>query len=152
MPYVKDLMTKVVVTTSPNKRALDAARLMKDEGRGCIVIVDGGRPVGILTERDFLRKVTAEDVSPSKVYVRDVMSKPLVTIDPDASVRDAARLMLGRRIRRLPVVKDNKLVGIIVCTDFARHMSKKSITEQILGAIARSEKRQFSKEVLEAMR
>lgn len=137
MPFVKDLMTKKVLVTNSTKTSFDAARLMKEEGRGSIVIVDGDRPVGILTERDFLRKVVAEDLTPSKVFVRDIMSRPLLAIDPDVSIKNAARLMLEKKIRRLPVIKGNKLVGIIVASDFAKHLSKKSITEEILDAMAR---------------
>jgi predicted transcriptional regulator len=65
------------------------------------------------------------------------MSKPLITIAPDSSLRDAARLMLKNAIRRLPVTKENTLVGIIAVSDFAKHISKEDITEEILNAIAR---------------
>lgn len=138
MPHVKDLMTKEVLVTTSNATCLDAAVLMRKAMRGSIVVVDGEMPVGILTERDFLRKIVAEDLSSSKVYVKEIMSAPLITIGPDEALRNAARLMLQNRIRRLPVVKDNKLVGILVAADFAKQLSKKSITETILEAMART--------------
>jgi len=65
------------------------------------------------------------------------MSKPLITIDADAPIREAARKMISYKIRRLPVLKNDQLVGIITTSDFARHLSKKTITEDILGAIGR---------------
>jgi CBS domain-containing protein len=67
--------------------------------------------------------------------VSDVMSSPLVTISPDASVKEAARKMVKHRIRRLPVLKEHKLMGIIVVSDFARHLGRKTLTEGILEAI-----------------
>lgn len=65
------------------------------------------------------------------------MSKPLIIIEPNATLREAARLMLKNKIRRLPVVKNNKLVGMLVVADFARQLSKKTITEEILNAMTR---------------
>jgi CBS domain-containing protein len=136
MPSVKDLMTKNVITIDLKKSVFDAAVLMSEKLIGCLVIVDGEEPVGIVTERDFVRRVVAKNL-PLETTVSEIMSQPLITIDPDASLREAARLMLNNKVRRLPVVKENKLVGIIVIADFARQLSKKTITEQILEAMAR---------------
>ena len=136
MPSVKDLMTKNVITIDLKKSVFDAAVLMSEKLIGCLVIVDGEEPVGIVTERDFVRRVVAKNL-PLETTVSEIMSQPLITIDPDASVREAARLMLNNKVRRLPVVNENKLAGIIVIADFARQLSKKTITEQILEAMAR---------------
>ena len=136
MPSVKDLMTKNVITIDLKKSVFDAAVLMSEKLIGCLVIVDGEEPVGIVTERDFVRRVVAKNL-PLETTVSEIMSKPLITIDPDASLREAARLMLNNKVRRLSVVKENKLAGIIVIADFARQLSKKTITEQILEAMAR---------------
>ena len=136
MPSVKDLMTKNVITIDLKKSVFDAAVLMSEKLIGCLVIVDGEEPVGIVTERDFVRRVVAKNL-PLETTVSEIMSQPLITIDPDASLREAARLMLNNKVRRLPVVKENKLAGIIVIADFARQLSKKTITEQILEAMAR---------------
>jgi CBS domain-containing protein len=96
----------------------------------------GEIPRGIVTERDFVRRVAAKK-TPLDSKISDVMSRPLITIDPDASLKEAARKMVKRGIRRLPVVEQHKLVGIIVVSDFARHLSKKTLTEGILEAIWR---------------
>jgi len=136
MPSVKDLMTKDIITMDIHKTVLAVAMLMSEKMIGCLVVTDGEMPVGIVTERDFVRRVVARNL-PLDITISEIMSKPLITIDPDSSLRDAARLMLKNKIRRLPVAKENKLVGIIVASDFARQLSKKTITEEILDALAR---------------
>jgi len=136
MPSVKDLMTKNPITIDLNNTVFDAAKLMSEKMIGCLVVMDGEVPIGIVTERDFVRKVVAKNL-PLDVQISEIMSKPLISIDPDSSIREAARLMSKNKIRRLPVVKENKLVGIIVVSDFARQLSKKTITEKILEAMAR---------------
>ena len=103
---------------------------------GDLIVVDNEIPVGMVTERDFVRRIIAKG-RPMDTKVSDVMSKPLITISPEASIKAAARKMVKHRIRRLPVLKKHKLVGIIVVSDFARHLGKKSLTEGILEAIWR---------------
>ena len=136
MPSVKDFMTKDIITIDMQKSVFDAAVLMNGKTVGCLVIMDGEEPIGIVTERDFVRRVIAKNL-PLNTAVSEIMSKPLTTIGPNSPLREAARLMLKNKIRRLPVVKEAKLVGIIVASDFARQLSKKTITEQILDAMAR---------------
>ena len=136
MPKVKKLMTKNVIKIDLQKTIFEAATLMKEKGVGCLVIIDDKIPVGIVTERDFVRRVVANNL-PSDIGISKIMSKPLITIEPDSSLREAARLMLKKKIRKLPVVVEKKLVGIIVVSDFARQLSKKTITEEILEAMAR---------------
>jgi len=137
MPSVKDLMTKDVVTISSSKTVYDAVVLMTEKKIGCLIIIDGTAPVGIVTERDIVRKIVYQRLLPHEIKISEIMSKPLVTIAPDSSLRDAARLMLKNAIRRLPVIKENELVGMLVASDFAKHLSKENITEEILDAIAR---------------
>ena len=136
MPSVKDFMTKDIITIDIQKTVLAAAMLMSEKMIGCLVVTDGKMPVGIVTERDFVRRVVARNLSPD-MKLSQIMSKPLITIDPDSSLRDAARLMLKNKIRRLPVKKENRLVGIVVASDFARQLSKKTIPEEILDVLAR---------------
>ena len=136
MPSVKDLMTKETITIDISKTVLDAAVLMSEKELGCVVIMGDNMPVGIVTERDFVRRVVAKKSS-LDAKISEIMSKPLITIDPDSSLRDAARLMMKNQVRRLPVVKENRLVGILVASDFARQLSKRTITEDILEAMAR---------------
>jgi len=136
MPSVKDLMTESVITIDLSKTVFDAAVLMGEKELGCLIVKDDNTPVGIVTERDFVRRVVSKK-TPLDAKMSEIMSKPLITIDPDSSLRDGARLMIEKQIRRLPVVKENKLVGILVASDFARHLSKKTVTEEILEAMGR---------------
>jgi CBS domain-containing protein len=137
MPTVKDLMTENVVTVDADKTVFEAAVLMFKNDVGDLVVTDGATPVGIVTERDFVRRVLAEGKS-SNSKVSEIMTQPLKVIDPDAPIKEAARRMVNKKIRRLPVIKDNKLVGIITAADFAKHLSKKTLTDDILEAIGRS--------------
>jgi CBS domain-containing protein len=136
MPKVKDFMTKGVLTVDEEKTIFEAAELMSQKEVGDVVVLKGEIPRGIVTERDFVRRVVAKK-TPLDAKISDVMSKPLITISPEASLKEAARKMVNRGIRRLPVVEQHKLVGIIVVSDFARHLSKKTLTEGILEAIWR---------------
>ena len=136
MPKVKDIMTKNVVSISVDSNVFEAAELMCSSQLGCLVVVDGEAPVGIVTERDIVRRVVAKRL-PLETKISEVMSKSLITVDPDASLKEAARLMSSNQIRRLPVSRDNKLVGIVVAADFVRNLGKKSFSEEIIEAMGR---------------
>jgi signal-transduction protein with cAMP-binding, CBS, and nucleotidyltransferase domain len=137
MPKVKDLMTKGALTIDKSKTIVEAADLMAQKGVGYIIVLDGETPRGIVTERDFVRRVIAKR-KPLYAKISDIMTKPLITIGPEASLSVAARRMVNNKIRRLPVMKHHKLIGIIVVSDFAKHFSKKTLTESVLEAIWRS--------------
>jgi CBS domain-containing protein len=136
MPKVKDIMTKNVVSIGVGSNVFEAAELMCSSQLGCLVVVDGEVPIGIVTERDIVRRVVAKKL-PLETKVSEVMSKSLITVDPDASLKEAARLMSSNKIRRLPVSRDNKLVGIVVAADFVRNLGKKSLSEEIIEAMGR---------------
>jgi CBS domain-containing protein len=135
MPRVRDLMTVDVPLTTLNTPVSDAARLMRTADRDSLIVFDLGRAIGIVTERDIIRKITAEGLDAMRVHVADIVSSPLITIHPDKSAKQAAELMLEKKIRHLPVVKDNRLLGIITLQDFAKFMSKKSVREEILESM-----------------
>lgn len=136
MPAVKDIMTKNVLTIDVNQTVYEAAQLMSAKGIGCLVVTENDVAVGIVTERDFLRRIVAERAS-FDLKISAIMSKSLIIVDPDTSVRDAARLMATNKIRRLPVVKAEKLVGILVASDLARQAGKQSVGEGVLEALGR---------------
>jgi CBS domain-containing protein len=136
MVTVNDLMTKRTLTIDIQQTVFEAAQLMSQKGVGDLIVVDNEMPVGIVTERDFVRRIIAKGRTVD-TKVSDVMSKPLITISPEASIKTAARKMVKHGIRRLPVLKNHKLVGIIVASDFTRHVGKKTLTEGILEAIWR---------------
>jgi CBS domain-containing protein len=137
MPKVKDFMAKGVLTIDKDRTVAEAAELMAQKGVGDIIVLDGEIPRGIVTERDFVRRVIAKRKT-TDIKISDIMSSPLITIGPDASLSVAARRMVNNKIRRLPVMKHHKLIGIIVVSDFAKHLSKKTLTETVLEAIWRA--------------
>jgi CBS domain-containing protein len=136
MPTVRDFMTTNVITIDVKRTVLEAAKLMRQQDVGDLVVMDGIEAKGIVTERDLVRRVMAQK-KPLDTKVSEVMSSPLITIEEDSSIRDAARKMVKYKIRRLPVTKKTKLVGIIATSDFARHLSKKSFSEIMLAAMSR---------------
>ena len=136
MPAVKDIMTENVVSIGPDESVFEAANLMSANQVGCLVIVSGEETIGIVTERDIVRRVVAKKL-PLETKISEVMSRSLITIGPDASLKEAARVMSSNKIRRLPVLKQNKLVGIVVASDFVRNAGKKSVSEEILEAMGR---------------
>ena len=114
---VQEVMETNVLKTDIDTTAAKAAKSMAMRDVGSIIIVQGGKPYGILTERDLLIKVVAEDLRPSAVRVGKIMSKPLITVPPEMDLVDAARLMAKNKIRRLPVLKKGKLVGVLSASD-----------------------------------
>ncbi|MCW3984218.1 MAG: CBS domain-containing protein [Candidatus Bathyarchaeota archaeon] len=136
MPQVKDIMTKDVVTIEANKTVFEAAELMTQKGLGCLVVVIKGFPVGILTERDIVRRIVAKR-APLDQKITEVMTKTVITVEPETSLKEAARVMSTNKIHRLPVLKQNKLVGIVAASDFVRNVGKKTTSEEILEALGR---------------
>ncbi len=117
---VREVMTANPRTIEPTTPILEAARLMRDQDVGPAPIIEGGRVVGILTDRDIVIRVVAEGMDPQATTAGDVASKQLVTIDPEQSLDEAARLMAQHQVRRLPVCEeDGRLVGIIAQADVA---------------------------------
>ena len=136
MPTVRDFMTTNVITIDVKDTVFYAAKLMHQQDVGDLVVMDGVEAKGIVTERDLVRRIMAQK-KPLETKVSEIMSVPLITIEEEASIRDAARKMVKYKIRRLPVTKKNALVGIIATSDFARHLSKKTFSEEILAAMSR---------------
>lgn len=132
-------MSVDVPLTTLNTPVSDAARLMRAADRDSLIVFDLGRAMGIVTERDIIRKITAEGLDAMHVHVSEIVSSPLTTIHPDKSAREAAALMLEKKIRHLPVVKENRLLGIITIQDFAKHMSKKGLKDELLESMGKDD-------------
>ncbi|HIK02134.1 TPA: CBS domain-containing protein [archaeon] len=116
---VRDSMSSPVITIKPDSSLLEASKLMRDKDIGAIIVLDGAEAVGIVTEHDFVIFVSnGTDINETKVG--DVMSSPLFTISPDSSIIDAAKFMGSNKIRKLPVVENNQLKGIITSEDIAK--------------------------------
>jgi CBS domain-containing protein len=114
---VKEVMTREVCTALMEDSLLNASRRMIEYGVGSVVVMDNGNPVGIVTEKDMIVKVISRNKLPSEVLLKDIMTSPLIVISPQTSLREAAQIMLKKGIRRLPVVENGKLVGIITDND-----------------------------------
>ncbi|HYV23025.1 MAG TPA: CBS domain-containing protein [Candidatus Bathyarchaeia archaeon] len=128
---VRELMTTAPVTVKPDATLGEVAVLMKQEDCGSIPVVDDGRLVGIVTDRDIVIRGVAAGSDPKTQRVSTVMSADPVTIRPDDDVTDAEKVMADRQIRRLPVVDNGKLVGIIVTAQIARAGDKRKVGETI---------------------
>ena len=113
MPQVRDLMVSSVVTIGPGTGVVDAAKRMIQEEKGPLPIVEGERPVAIVTDRDIIAHVVAEGRNPTSMTVDDIASHELVTIGPDQDINEARRLMDEHQLDRILVVEDDRLVGII---------------------------------------
>ncbi|HZY46694.1 MAG TPA: CBS domain-containing protein [Candidatus Bathyarchaeia archaeon] len=115
---VRDIMSRPPITARETETVAGVSKLMGKHDIGCVIIVDkAGNPAGIITERDIVQRVAARNVLPSELKVVQTMSKPVATIAPGATVNDAAKLMNHRKIRRLAVIDDGKLVGIVTMKD-----------------------------------
>lgn len=125
---VKEIMTKQVVTVTPSETVFTATNKMTKREVGALVVVDNNLPLGIVTERDIVRKVVATKKNPSITKVSEIMSEPLFTTSSSSDVKEAAKIMTINEVRRLPVLENGKLVGIITATDIA-----KSLVGQLTG-------------------
>ena len=115
---VKDVMSSPVITVIEDTTVDKAAQLMADGHIGCILVTSKeGKPLGIITERDFVTRVLAKNIQPNKLTAKEVMTSPLITIDPDETLSEAARKMSQLNVRRLGVMYKGNLVGIISSKD-----------------------------------
>ena len=120
--WVKQIMNNFVVSVDSSVPATDAAKMMEDTGVGSIVVLDNNLPVGIVTDRDFAIKITAHSY-PIDTPVRRIMSSPLISIDPDSDLWVASDLMSTRKVKKLPVIDDDKVVGMLTSSDLVKHIA-----------------------------
>ncbi|ADI72956.1 putative signal transduction protein with CBS domains [Methanohalobium evestigatum Z-7303] len=114
---VHEIMNRSVYTIDIDASVVDVAKEMSKNNVGSIIIVQNNDPVGVITERDLVKKILTGDIRPSRITAGEVMSSPLITTKPSTSVIDAAELMVKSNIRRLIVMQDNKIVGFITDRD-----------------------------------
>ncbi|HEY7587478.1 MAG TPA: CBS domain-containing protein [Thermoplasmata archaeon] len=117
---VVEIMSTSPVTISGDATVSEAAVAMRDREIGSLVVLEDGRPAGIVTERDVVTKVAAAGRPANRTTVREIMSSPLVAVHPHQEVAEAAKVMASRGIRRLPVIKEGKLVGMLTENDIIR--------------------------------
>jgi CBS domain-containing protein len=117
---VEDVMVKEVITIDENSTVKEAAEIMNKFEIGCLIAIRKRKAMGIITERDLLKRVVAEAKDANKTKVKDVMSSPLVVVEPGMDLEEAVRLMFQMKIKKLPVVDGKRLVGLVSLTDIAR--------------------------------
>ncbi len=117
---VRDIMAKNVKTVRTDDSAHDAVVKMNKFDVGSVIVVNGNRPVGIITSKNILSRVVEPRLDAGTVKVKDIMSSPIVSIEPDSSVEDAARLMAQKRIKKLAVMDKDKILGILSTSDIVR--------------------------------
>lgn len=132
---IRDIMTSPVVTQRMNSTVSEAASTMCAHNIGSLIIVDSrGKPVGIVTERDMLRKIIMTNKNPTATEIDQIMSRPIITGHPNMDLEEAANLMVRKEIKRLPIVESGKLVGMITLTDIVgSHPQIVSTLEQSLS-------------------
>lgn len=113
-------MVSPPITIEESKTIKEAAELMSEKRKGCLIVLRNGSPVGIISDSDIIKRVVAKDALPSKILVKDVMSSPLITIEEDEDVMEAVRKMKKSNISRLPVLRKGELVGVISLKDIAK--------------------------------
>lgn len=114
---VAEVMNKAVITMDINSDIPAIAKEMVNRDAGSVIITEDGKAVGIITERDFVKSIITEDRRPSEVNASEILSTPLLTVKPETSIDEASRIMLKANVKRLPVLKNGTIVGVISNTD-----------------------------------
>jgi CBS domain-containing protein len=117
---VRDVMVREVVSVDENSTVKEAVDIMNKFQIGSLIVLEKGKAKGIVTERDFLRRVISAGKDVMNVEVKEIMTTPLVVVEPSTDLEQAVRLMFKKKIKKLAVVDANKLVGIVTLTDIAR--------------------------------
>ena len=129
MGKVRDIMEKNVITIEQDKSALDAAHLISEKDISFLVVVKDGIPTGVVSERDFVRKVVANDKQASKIALSEIMSFKFRWVEPSTTIEEDVQKMLNNNIRRLIILENNKLVGVITQTDLASFLRSKLLID-----------------------
>ncbi|MEM3626612.1 MAG: CBS domain-containing protein [Candidatus Bathyarchaeia archaeon] len=136
---VRDVMSKEVKVVRPDTALREVVATMNKFNIGSIIVVQGERPVGIITERDILRRLVEPCLAPETLTAKHIMTSPVVTINENASIEEAARLMAKKKVKRLPVMGDDKIVGVITYTDIVFKVpTLLSILEELVRPYRRS--------------
>jgi CBS domain-containing protein len=131
---IRDFMTADPRTVKSDAPIAEAAKAMKEADAGAVVIQDNGSPSGIITDRDIAIRAVAEGKDPTSTPVKDVGTTDVTSLSPDDTIEDAVKLMREKDIRRLPVVEDDKTVGIVSLGDLAQEQDESSVLADISSA------------------
>jgi signal-transduction protein with cAMP-binding, CBS, and nucleotidyltransferase domain len=138
---IGEIMTTRIETIGLEDNAQEAARKMKHKNVSSLVVVDkNDQAVGIVTERDLVREVCVQDASSNQHIIKNIMSSPIVTIDPNSSVETAANVMMQNKVRHLVIVNEKRTLGIITATNFVnylnQHLDLDDVNARILSALS----------------
>ena len=131
---VRDVMTKNPVSLSSDSSVMEAAKAMSDHRIGTVVVMDDGKPCGIVTDRDITVRAVATGSDPSKTRLSDICSKSLAAVRPDQSVEDAIQVMKSHDVKRVVVMSDSRLEGIISLADLTRRGEGEDVQDDISRA------------------
>ncbi len=129
MGQIRDIMEKNVVTIDEDSSVRDAAQLLKEKEISFIVITKNNKPIGVVTESDFVRKLIVDDKIASKTSLSEIMSYKFRSVEPSTDIEDAVQKMLNNKIRRLLVIDQEKLVGVITETDLTSFLRNRLLIE-----------------------
>ena len=136
MGQIRDIMEKDVITIENDKTAQDAAKIIAEKDISFLVIMNDGSHQGVLSESDFVRKVAAEDKKASEIKISEIMSYKFRSVGPTTTIEDAIQKMLNNNIRRLIIIDDEKLVGVITQTDLASYLRDQLLVDGTIKSIS----------------
>ena len=138
MAQIRDIMDKNVVTIEDDKTALDAAHLISEKDVSFLVIMKNNIPIGVLSESDFVKRLAADDKKASEVIVSEIMSSNFRWVEPETEIEDAIQKMLNNNIRRLVILDNSKLAGVITQTDLTGFLRDKLLVDKTIKNIQKN--------------
>ena len=138
MAQIRDIMQKNVITIEHDKTAHDAACLISEKDISFLVIMKDDIPIGVLTESDFVKRLSAMDKKASDVIISEIMSNKFRWVNPETEIEDAIQKMLNNNIRRLLILDDDKLVGVLTQTDLTEFLRNKLLVDQTVKNIQKT--------------
>ena len=138
MAQIRDIMQKNVITIEHDKTAHDAACLISEKDISFLVIMKDNIPIGVLSESDFVKRLSAKDKKASDVIISEIMSNKFRWVNPETEIEDAIQKMLNNNIRRLLILDDDKLVGVLTQTDLTEFLRNKLLVDQTVKNIQKT--------------
>ena len=138
MAQIRDIMQKNVITIEHDKTAHDAACLISEKDISFLVIMKDDVPIGVLTESDFVKRLCARDKKASEVIISEIISNIFRWVNPETEIEDAIQKMLNNNIRRLLILDDDKLVGVLTQTDLTEFLRNKLLVDQTVKNIQKT--------------
>lgn len=135
MGEVRDIMEKNIIAIDESDSVINAAKIMSEKDISFLVVTNQDKPVGIITERDFINKIASQDKRPSDAKLSDIISYKFRWVVPTTEIEDAIQKMLNNNIRRLIVLDDEKLAGVITQTDLASYLRSKLLIDGTMQSI-----------------